>query len=149
MFVMRSQPTEDEKKKIIIGYTSGVFDMFHQGHLNLLMNAKALCDKLIVAISTDELCFSYKKKKPIMPFEERMNIMRAIRYCDAVVPQTSMDKFEAWQKYKFDIMFHGEDPGSQNVWIGREKLENAGVKIILLPPTPGVSSTLRRQQNGY
>jgi glycerol-3-phosphate cytidylyltransferase len=134
-------------KKIIIGYTTGVFDMFHQGHLNLLRNAKALCDKLVVGVSTDELCIEYKGKKPIMPFEERVNIMKAIKYCDAVVPQSNMDKFEAWKKYQFDVFFHGDDITIDNpLWKGINHLKEEGVKIIMLPHTENVSSTIRREQ---
>jgi glycerol-3-phosphate cytidylyltransferase len=128
----------------VIGYTSGVFDMFHQGHLNILRNAKSLCDRLIVAVSTDELCLDYKGKLPIMPFEERMNIMRAIKYCDAVVPQTSMDKYAAWEKYQFDIFFHGDDKAAPKVWKKINQLKKVGVRIILIPYTKGVSSTARR-----
>jgi glycerol-3-phosphate cytidylyltransferase len=130
----------------LIGYTTGVFDMFHQGHLNILRNAKALCDRLVVGVSTDELCLSYKKKLPIMPFEERVAIMRAIKYCDAVVPQTSMDKYAAWEKYQFDVFFHGDDKGSTKAWKGIDRLKKAGVKIVFLPYTIGVSSTDRRAE---
>ena len=137
---------ETTQNKIIIGYITGVFDMFHEGHLNILRNAKALCDKLIVGVSTNELCESYKGKKPIMPFEERVNIMRAIKYCDAVVPQTSMNKFEAWKKYQFDIFFHGDNLTDTKIWKGIEELKKAGAKVILLPHTPDVSSTIRREQ---
>lgn len=133
-------------KEYIIGYTTGVFDMFHQGHLNILRNAKALCDRLIVGVSTDDLCMDYKKKLPIMPFEERMNIMRAIRYCDAVVPQTSMDKYIAWEKYQFDIFFHGDDKPSTKIWKGMDRLKKVGVKLIFIPYTVGVSSTMRRNE---
>ena len=89
---------------MIIGYTSGVFDLFHIGHLNLLKNAKSLCDKLIVGVTTDELV-AYKNKKAVIPFSERLEIVRSITYVDAVVPQSSMDKIEMWGKLKFNIMF--------------------------------------------
>ena len=84
-----------------------------------------------------------------MPYHERAEIMRAIRYVDAVVPQESMDKLEAWKKYQFDIVFHGNDKGSLKVWKGQNQLRKKGVKIILLTPTQGVSSTLRRDQHGF
>lgn len=76
---------------MVIGYTSGVFDLFHIGHLNLLKNAKGMCDKLIVGVTTDDLSL-YKGKKPLIPFEDRLEIVRAVRYVDAVVPQETMDK---------------------------------------------------------
>ena len=83
--------------------------MFHIGHLNILRQAKAKCDYLIVGVSTDELCASYKKKAPIVSFEERKAIVESIRYVDEVVPQINRDKFSAWEKTPFDIMFVGDD----------------------------------------
>lgn len=127
---------------MVIGYTTGVYDLFHIGHLNLLRNAKAMCDKLIVGVTTDELV-SYKNKKSVIPFEERMEIVRSIRYVDAVIPQESMDKFESWNKIKFDVMFVGDDWYNTDKW---ESLENmfkeVGVRIVYFPYTKGISSTL-------
>jgi glycerol-3-phosphate cytidylyltransferase len=94
---------------MIIGYTSGVFDMFHIGHLNILRRAKEKCDYLIVGVSTDEVVQSYKNKTPIIPYEQRAAIVAAIRYVDEVVPQVSMDKLEFLKKRHFDIMFHGDE----------------------------------------
>ncbi len=82
---------------MITGYTTGVYDLFHIGHLNLLRNAKGMCDKLIVGVTTDDLV-SYKNKIPVIPFEERLEIVRSVRYVDAAIPQISRDKYEAWQK---------------------------------------------------
>jgi glycerol-3-phosphate cytidylyltransferase len=127
---------------MVIGYTTGVFDLFHIGHLNLLKNAKALCDKLIVGVTTDELV-SYKNKKSVIPFEERIEIVRNIKYVDAVIPQNSMDKLEACQKIKCDIMFVGDDWYGTEKWSKIEKeLEEKGVKIVYFPYTKGISSTL-------
>lgn len=127
---------------MIVGYTTGVFDLFHIGHLNLLKNAKANCDYLIVGVSTDEIVEEYKHKRPIIPFEERFQILEAIKYVDKVVPQISMDKFIAWEELKFDILFHGSD------WKGTEmyndiqrKLGKVGVKMIFFDYTQGTSST--------
>ena len=127
--------------KYIIGYTTGVFDLFHIGHLNMLKNAKAMCDKLIVGISTDELVL-YKNKSSVIPYDERAEIVRAIKYVDAVIPQEDMDKFAAWKKLKFDIMFVGDD------WYGTEKWKKydkqfaeVGVKIVYFPYYKGTSST--------
>ncbi len=127
---------------MIIGYTSGVYDLFHIGHLNLLKNAKGMCDKLIVGVTTDELV-SYKNKKAIIPFEERLEIVRSIKYVDAAIPQENMDKFEMWQKVKFDVMFVGDDWFNTPRWQEFEKqFKEVGVRIVYFPYTKGTSSTL-------
>jgi glycerol-3-phosphate cytidylyltransferase len=127
---------------MITGYTTGVYDLFHIGHLNLLKNAKGLCDKLIVGVTTDELV-SYKNKKAVIPFEERIEIVRNIQFVDAVIPQNSMDKLEMWHKIKFDVMFVGDDWYNTDKWKDlEEKLKALGVKIIYFPYTKGTSSTL-------
>lgn len=133
----------ERTEKKIIGYTTGVFDMFHIGHLNILKRAKEQCDYLIVGVSTDEVVEEYKKKTPIIKFEERIAIVEAIKYVNEVVPQTTMDKMEAWKQLKFDVMFHGSDwKGSDMYNHIIEKFNNVGVKVIFLPHTEGVSSTL-------
>ena len=133
--------------KKIVGYTTGVFDLFHMGHLNLLKRAKEQCDYLIVGVSTDECVKNYKHKTPVVPFEERKAIVESIRYVDKVVPQEVMDKIKAWETLRFDVMFHGDD------WKGtalynryEEEFAKVGVQIIYLPHTRGVSSTLRSEQ---
>nr|WP_320050597.1 adenylyltransferase/cytidyltransferase family protein [uncultured Desulfuromonas sp.] len=125
-----------------IGYTSGVYDLFHIGHLNLLRNAKSMCDKLIVGVTTDELV-SYKNKRAVIPFHERIEIVRSIKYVDAVIPQYTMDKFEVWNKVKYDIMFVGDDWYQTEKWKELDKKFNeVGVKIVYFPYTKGISSTL-------
>jgi len=127
---------------MIIGYTTGVFDLFHVGHLNLLKNAKGLCDKLVVGVTTDELV-SYKNKRAVIPFDERLDIVRNIKLVDVVVPQDSMDKIEAWNKIKFDIMFVGDDWYDTPKWKELdEKFKSLGVKIVYFSYTKGTSSTL-------
>lgn len=127
---------------MIVGYTSGVFDLFHIGHLNLLRNARALCDKLVVGVTTDELV-SYKYKRAVIPFTERMEIVRAIEYVDAVIPQESMDKLEVWDKVKFDIMFVGDDWYETEKWqVIEQEFAERGVKVVYFPYTRGSSSTL-------
>ncbi len=129
-------------KKYKIGYTTGVFDLFHIGHLNVLRNAKAYCDHLIVGVSTDEVVESYKHKKPIIPFAERMAIVGAIKYVDEVVPQTSMDKRAAWDMLHFDALFHGDDwKGSEMYDKYMKEFEGTGVELVFLPHTDGTSST--------
>ena len=129
-------------KKYKIGYTTGVFDMFHIGHLNILRRAKQQCDYLIVGVSTDELVQMYKKKIPIIPHEERIEIVKAIRYVDQVVSQESMDKVAAWEKLHFDVIFHGDDwKGSSMYNDIEEKMKKLGVAMVFLPHTQGTSST--------
>lgn len=134
-------------EKRVIGYTTGVFDMFHIGHLNILRRAKEQCDYLIVGVSTDELCASYKHKKPIIPYEERKAIVEAIRYVDEVVPQIDRDKYGAWERIRFDRMFVGDDwKGSPLFSELEEKFKQVGVEIIYFPYTRGTSSTELRDK---
>lgn len=127
---------------MIIGYTTGVFDLFHIGHLNMLKNAKSMCDKLIVGVTVDDLV-SYKNKKSVIPFEERIEIVRSIKYVDAAVAQENMDKFEAWRKLKYDVLFVGDDWYNTPKWNELEaKLNEVGVKVVYFPYFKGTSSTL-------
>lgn len=128
--------------KYKIGYTTGVFDMFHVGHLNLLKKAKEQCDYLIVGVSTDELVEQYKSKTPIIPFKDRLEIVSAIKYVDKVVPQFTMDKYDAWQELHFNVIFHGDDWKNTSVYNEIEaKLRKEGVEFVYFPYTKGVSST--------
>lgn len=134
-----------EKKKYKIGYTTGVFDMFHIGHLNILRRAKEQCEFLIVGVTTDELV-SYKNKKAIIPHNERMAIVESIKYVDKVVAQENMNKMEAWKKYKFDVMFVGSDWKGTDRWNEYERqFKEIGVDIIYFPYTKGTSSTQLRE----
>jgi glycerol-3-phosphate cytidylyltransferase len=129
-------------KKYNIGYTTGVYDLFHVGHLRLLKKAKSVCNKLIVGVSTDELV-SYKHKKSVISFEERIEIVSSIKFVDQVIAQTSMDKFKAWEKLKFDVMLVGDDWRGTSKWNAYEEhFKKNGVKIIYFPYTKGTSSTL-------
>jgi glycerol-3-phosphate cytidylyltransferase len=129
-------------KKYKTGYTAGVFDLFHIGHLNLLKRAKDECEFLIVAVSTDELVTEYKHKKPIIPFAERKAIIEALRYADKVVVQENRDKIEAFEKYKFDVMFVGDDWKGDSVFIEAEKhFSKYGACIKYLPYTENTSSS--------
>ena len=131
-----------EQKKYKIGYTTGVFDMFHIGHLNILQRAKEQCEYLIVGVSTDEVVQNYKHKTPIIPFAERCAIVSAIKYVDKVVPQVSMDKVEAYKELGFDALFHGSDwKGSDMYNKICEEFKAVGVDVVFLPHTDGVSST--------
>ena len=130
-------------KKYNIGYTTGVFDLFHIGHLNILEKAKEQCKYLIVGVSTDEVVKEYKNKTPIIPFDERIRIVEAIKYVDKVVPQTTMNKKDAWEKLHFEVMFHGDDWKGSDLYKKYEKeFEGTGVDVVFLPHTEGTSSTL-------
>ena len=127
----------------VIAYTAGVFDLFHIGHVNLLRNAKSVCDYLIVAVSTDEHVKNYKNKTPVIPYEHRVEVVKSCKYADAIVPQDNGDRMDAWRKLKFDIMIVGDD------WYGTEKwheyerqLKEVGVRIIYFPYTKNISSTM-------
>ena len=128
-----------------IGYTTGVFDLFHIGHLNILKRARLECDHLIVGVTTDELSESAKNKKPFIPFQERMDLVEAVKYVDEVVPQTSYDKMEAWNNLKFDRMFVGDDWKGSDQWNTIEdEFAQVGVEIIYFPYTTHTSSTILR-----
>ena len=134
-------------KKYKVGYTTGVFDMFHVGHLNILKRAKEQCEYLIVGVSTDETVVSYKHKTPIIKFDERIAIVEAIKYVDKVVPQTSMNKMDAYKELKFDALFHGSDwQGSDMYNKIVEDFAAVGVDVVFLPHTDGISSTLIREK---
>lgn len=127
--------------KILIGYTTGVFDLFHIGHLRLLKNAKSMCDRLVVGVTVDELV-TYKGKKSVIPFEERIEIISSIKYVDAAIPQYEINKIDMLDKIKFDILFVGDDwYGDLNWKSMEEKLSKDNVKVIYFPYFKGQSST--------
>jgi glycerol-3-phosphate cytidylyltransferase len=127
---------------MILGYTTGVFDLFHIGHLNLLRNARALCDRLIVGVSTDALV-SYKHKAAVIPFHERVEIVRACRYVDAVIAQDDLDKYKAWERIRFNVLFVGDDWYETPSWRDLEARFSAEhVRVVYFPYTQGTSSTL-------
>ncbi|MCI8464442.1 MAG: adenylyltransferase/cytidyltransferase family protein [Lachnospiraceae bacterium] len=126
---------------MIIGYTAGVFDLFHIGHLNLLKNAKGMCDKLIVGVTTDDLVL-YKGKRAMIPFEDRLEIVRSIKYVDAVVPQRDMDKLTMCEKLKANILFVGDDWYDTSKWnVYEESFQKKNIQIVYFPYTKGISSS--------
>lgn len=127
----------------IIGYTTGVFDLFHIGHLNIIRQAKEHCDWLIVGVSTDELVISTKNKRPVISYEDRAAIVSALRYVDEVVPQENKDKYAAWKKYHFQKMFVGSDWRGTPEWDRWETVfAPLNVQIVYFPYTVGISSTI-------
>lgn len=132
---------------MVIGYTTGVFDMFHIGHLNILRRAKEQCDYLIVGVTTDELCFQRKKHKPIIPESDRMAIVSSIRYVDEVVKQTDMDKLASVIKYGANVVFVGSDWKGTEAWNNYEKeFAKVGCTVVYLDHTDGISSTILREK---
>ncbi|NRG48502.1 adenylyltransferase/cytidyltransferase family protein [Bacillus sp. CRN 9] len=130
-------------KQYKLGYTTGVFDLFHVGHLNILRRAKEQCEFLIVGVSTDELVQDYKNKRPVIQHKERIEIIEGIKYVDKVVSQTNRNKFLAWEELKFDVMFVGDDWKGDPLFNEVEnQLNKVGVDIVYLPYTKGVSSTI-------
>ena len=126
---------------MIIGYTAGVYDLFHIGHLNLLKNAKGMCDKLVVGVTVDDLV-TYKGKHALIPYEDRLEIVRSIKYVDAAIPQLDMNKVEACRKLGASYLFVGDDWFNTPKWNDYEKqAEEYGIKIIYFPYTQGISST--------
>lgn len=129
----------------IIGYTAGVYDLFHIGHLNLLKNAKGMCDKLVVGVTVDELV-KYKGKKALIPYEDRAEIVRSIKFVDAVVPQKDMDKLTMCKKLGASYLFVGDDWYNTEKWNKyEEEFKKEGIKIVYFPYTEGVSSTKIRE----
>ena len=132
---------------MIIGYTTGVFDMFHIGHLNILRRAKEQCDYLIVGVSTDDVVEDYKHHRPIIPYEQRAAIVSAIKYVDEVVPQASMDKLAFLKKRHFDVMFHGDEWKGTDLYNKyEEEFAKYNARIVYLSHTDGISSSLLREK---
>lgn len=134
-------------KKYKIGYTTGVYDMFHIGHLNILRRAKEQCEMLIVGVTTDALCYSRKKKYPIINQEERKAIVEAIRYVDKVIYQTDMEKIKPVLEVGADVVFVGSDWKGTEAWNKYEQqFAEIGCKVVYLNHTDGISSSLLREK---
>lgn len=135
------------EKKYKIGYTTGVYDMFHIGHLNILRRAKEMCDYLIVGVTTDDLCYKRKHKYPIICESERMEIVSAIRYVDRVIAQTDMDKIKPVKELGADVVFVGSDWKGTDAWNAYEKqFLEVGCAVEYLDHTDGISSTILREK---
>ena len=134
-------------KKYKIGYTTGVYDMFHIGHLNILRRAKEQCEYLIVGVTTDELCYKRKHKYPIICEQDRMAIVEAIRYVDKVVPQCDMEKIHPVKELGANAVFVGSDWKGTEAWIQYEKeFAAVGGSVVYLDHTDGISSTILRKK---
>lgn len=130
----------------VVGYTTGVFDLFHIGHLNILKKAKLECDYLIVGVTTDEEVERVKNKRPIIPFDERVQIVEAIKYVDQVVAENNTDKLQAWENLKFNRIFKGDDWKGTPKWNHyEEEFSKNNVEVVYFSYTKGTSSTQIRQ----
>ena len=137
-------------KKYKVGYTCGVFDLFHVGHLNLLERCKEQCERLIVGICDDNYVKNVKKKEPVYTEEERLRIIKALKPVDdayLVDIETTNDKMLAIQKFGFDVLFSGDDwKGSERYRITEEQFAEIGACIEYLPYTQGVSTTMTKEK---
>lgn len=135
------------ERKYKVGYTTGVYDMFHIGHLNILKRAKEQCEMLIVGVTTDELCYKRKRKYPIINEQERMAIVGAIRYVDKVVPQADMEKIRSVKDIGADAVFVGSDWKGTDAWKQYEKdFAEVGCTVVYLDHTDGISSSILREK---
>ena len=129
-----------------IGYAPGVYDLFHIGHLRLLARAREHCDHLVAGVVSDEMATRAKGRAPVVPLEERLEIVRHIRFVDDAVAEVLPEKLDTWQTVRFDVIFKGDD------WQGTpkgDKLErdfaSVGVEVVYLPYTAHTSSTVLRR----
>lgn len=135
-------------KKYKIGYTQGVFDMFHIGHLNLINRAKEQCDYLIVGVNSDDLVKTYKKKETVIKEQKRAEIVRNLKAVDECIIVDTLDKMPLCRQLGFNAVFIGDDWYGNPRWMQtRDDLAEIGVDVVFLPHTEGVSSTILRLQN--
>lgn len=136
-------------RKKIVGFTDGVFDMFHVGHLNMIRQAKARCDYLIVGVHSDKIVESYKHRKTVISEKDRCEIVGAIKEVDRAVINYTRDKIELWHKYHFNIIFVGDDWKGTERWnLFEKQLAEYGVSVEYIPYTKGISTTDIRKQLG-
>lgn len=137
----------NEMRKYKIGYTQGVFDMFHIGHLNLLRNAKAQCNKLIVGVNSNELVESYKNKLPVIDEKARAEIILALKCVDECIIVNTLDKMQIWNLLNFEAIFIGSDWKENERWNNTKiELKKVGAEVVFIDYTPNVSSTILRNK---
>lgn len=137
-------------KKYRVGFTCGVYDLFHVGHLNLFERCKEMCDYLVVGICGDDYVREIKHKEPVIPEEDRLRIVGALKCVDEVCPVTieeTIDKIAAWNHFKFDVLFAGDDwKGTERFKETERQFEGTDVAIEFLPYTQKVSTTKIREK---
>lgn len=134
-------------KKYRIGFVSGFFDILHEGHIQILEYAKSQCEELIVAIGTDEFMKTRKGREPVLKYSERAIIVQAIKYVDRIVEETDLDKIAAYQKYKFNVMFAGDDHQQEDIYIRDAEIlkKRYGVDTIYIKRSNISSTELRKR----
>lgn len=134
-------------KKYNIGFICGFFDIIHDGHIDILKKAKEQCNYLIVAVGTDEFMKKRKGRESVLSYAQRVEIVRAIKYVDKVVPETNLDKVGEYYKYEFDVMFSGDDHIDEEIYIdATEKLKILGVDTVYIARDKKISSTIIRNR---
>lgn len=132
----------ETRKKYKIGYTDGVYDLFHVGHLNMIQTAKSLCEYLIVGVHGDDVVEGYKHHKPIINEEDRKRIIASVKGVDRAEINRFRDKLRLWELYHFDVVFIGDDWKGTERWNNFEKvLAGYGVDVVYVPYTQGISTT--------
>ncbi|SPT55594.1 adenylyltransferase/cytidyltransferase family protein [Schaalia odontolytica] len=130
----------------ITGYVPGGFDMFHQGHLNILRAARERCDRLVVGVTSDEALIRMKGRAPVIPLKERCDLVSSLRFVDAVVVDLDQDKRLAWRLQPFDVLFKGDDWKDTPKGAALEaEMAEVGASVVYLPYTPSTSSTKLRR----
>lgn len=144
---MSDELRQEQPKKYRVGYTDGVYDLFHVGHLNMIETAKKYCDYLIVGVHGDDVVEEYKHRRPIINEKDRKRILQSIKGVDRVEINRFRDKIKLWELYHFDVIFIGDDWKGTERWINFEKeLAKINVDVVYVPYTKGVSTTEIRQK---
>ena len=131
-----------QKKKYRIGYTDGVYDLFHIGHLNMIQTAKSYCEHLIVGVHGDDVVEEYKHRRPIINENDRKRIVESIKGVDEAVINRFRDKMKLWELHHFNVVFIGDDWKGTERWNNFEKiLSEVNVDVIYVPYTKGISTT--------
>lgn len=142
-----TKPEVETEKKYKVGYTDGVYDLFHVGHLNMIETAKSQCEYLIVGVHGDDVVEDYKHKRPIINENDRKRILQSIKGVDRVEINRFRDKIKLWELYHFDVIFIGDDWKGTERWINFEKeLAKINVDVVYVPYTKRISTTEIRQK---